>query len=417
MDYIPRDIEPTLRSVGLEYAAILLIGPRQVGKTTTLLHVFGREHNYVTLDDLSERKIAKEDPALFFQLHKPPVLVDEVQYAPELFSAVKIAVDAGAPAGSFLMTGSQAFHLMELAQESLAGRVAMMHMSALSQHELHRTNKNDLNALDIDSEVAIHFDLERLIYRASRMEFTDLGGLYERIFLGGLPELASGAKSHRDLFYASYLETYISRDITAMVPGLNILTFNDFIKACACRVGQVLNVHSIASDVGISDNTAKSWLGLLEKSNVVFFLRPYSNNLLKRSITKPKLYFFDTGLVAYLTSYTSAQTLSVGALAGAILENYVVNQFRSSFANRAMLPAMHYYRDRDGREIDILMEGDGVLHPVEVKRSVNPSPSAVRAFGVLENAALEVGCGMVACARDTVGALSSEVALAPIWAL
>ncbi len=417
MKYIPRDIEPTLRNAGLEYSSILLIGPRQVGKTTTLRHVFGDDRNYVTLDDLSERKIARDDPALFLQLHKPPVLIDEVQYAPELFSAIKMEIDSGAPPGSFLMTGSQAFHLMELAQESLAGRVAMMHMSALSQHELHRISKHDLHSLDIETEVAVPFDLDGITGRALRMEPTDLNGLYKRIFIGGLPELASGTKSNRDLYYSSYIETYISRDITALLPGLDILAFNDFIKACACRIGQVLNVHSIASDTGISDNTAKTWLGLLEKSNVAYFLRPYSNNLLKRSITKPKLYFFDTGLVAYLTNYTSSETLSVGALSGAILENYVVNQFRCSFTNRALLPAMHYYRDRDKREIDILIESNGMLHPVEVKRSTNPSPFVARSFDVLENSRAETGCGMVTCSRDSVGALNSEVLLVPIWIL
>lgn len=299
--------------------------------------------NYVTLDDLEERRLAQNDPALFLELHELPILIDEVQYAPELFSYIKIAIDNGAAPGSFWLTGSQAFKMMELAQESLAGRVAILHMSSLSQHEIYGSGEN------------IPFTIELASLKARKLTGTpaNMEELYMRIWNGSMPGLISGKFTDRNVFYSSYLQTYIERDVSESVALTDKLQFQDFIRAAACRAGQMLNVHTIAQDVGISDDTAKRWLQVLEKSDIIFYLRPYSNNLLKRTIKTPKLYFFDTGLVAYLTKYTSPEILQNGAINGSILENYVVSELMKSYHNAAQDCLLWYYRDKDNQEIRI----------------------------------------------------------------
>ena len=297
MKYIKRDMESLILTLSQEYSCILVTGPRQVGKTTMLEHIMSEDRHVVSLDDLQERALAKNDPSMFLKLHPTPVLIDEIQYAPELFSYIKIAVDKGAPAGSFWLTGSQAYKLMNLAQESLAGRTAILHLSSISQHELY--GKDPLNRFSLN--------LECLLEKQKNYKPVDISQIFERIWTGSLPGFVSKKYTNRDVFYSSYLQTYISRDISEELPGVNQLKFIEFIRATACRVGQLLNIHSIAVDVDISDDTAKRWLGLLEKSGIIYFLNPYSNNLLKRTIKKPKLYFFDTGFVAYLTKYSSSE--------------------------------------------------------------------------------------------------------------
>lgn len=273
MSYIKRDIENKILSLSKEYACLLITGPRQVGKTTVLRQLMTPERNYVTLDDLEERRLAKEDPALFLQMHDLPLFIDEVQYAPELFSYIKIAIDNGAKPGSFWLTGSQAFRMMELAQESLAGRTAILHMPSLSQHEIYGAGDN----------APFSVELSALKGRKSTGMPVNIDGIYERIWKGSLPGYISGKFTDRNVFYSSYLQTYIDRDVSELVTLTDKLLFQDFIRAAACRAGQMLNVHDIAQDVGVSDDTAKRWLQVLEKSDIIFYLRPYSNNLLKRT--------------------------------------------------------------------------------------------------------------------------------------
>jgi predicted AAA+ superfamily ATPase len=337
MSYIRRDIERLILEVSASYSAILVTGPRQVGKTTTLMHIMDDERSYVSLDDLESRKLAQTDPEMFLTVHAPPLLIDEVQYAPELFSYVKIAIDNGAPPGSYWMTGSQAFSLMSLAQESLAGRAAILRMASLSQREIYGSGDNK----------PLEIQLDKIQSRAASGEKTNVIGIYERIWKGSMPGSISGKFPNRDVFYSSYLQSYIGRDIADMVDRIDVLQFADFVRAAACRVGQILNVHDIAKDVGVSDDTAKRWLRLMEKSEVTYYLRPYSNNLLKRAIKTPKLYFFDTGLVAYLTKHSSPEILMNGAINGAILENYVVGEIIKSYSNNGKDCLLHYYRDKD----------------------------------------------------------------------
>lgn len=405
MGYIRRDLEDKIQSLTKEYACILITGPRQVGKTTVLKQMMQPDRQYVSLDDMEERRLAKNDPALFLQMHDLPIFIDEVQYAPELFSYIKIAVDNGAAPGSFWLTGSQAFKMMELAQESLAGRVAILHMPSLSQHEIYGQGKN----------VPFQLDLDSLKARRTQGTPTDMSGLYQRIWKGSMPGLVSGKFSDRDVFYSSYLQTYIDRDVSELISRVDKLQFRDFIRAAACRTGQLLNVHDIANDVGVSDDTAKRWLQVLEKSEVIFYLRPYSNNLLKRTIKTPKLYFFDTGLVAYLTRYTSPEILASGAINGAILENYVVSEVLKTYHNDAKECLLWYYRDKNSNEIDMVMESNGQLHPLEIKRSVNPGSELVGAFTVLDKGAVPRGRGAILCMRPELSAVNAENYIVPIW--
>lgn len=405
MAYIKRDIEDKIISLSKEYSCILITGPRQVGKTTVLRQLMDSNREYVTLDDLYERSLAKRDPAMFLQVHSTPIMIDEVQYAPELFSYIKMEIDKGAEPGTYWLTGSQAFKLMELAQESLAGRVAILHMSSLSQHEIH--GAGDCTPFTLE--------LGALKAREKTNAPADIAEIYDRIWKGSMPGLASGKFSDRDVFYSSYLQTYIDRDVKEQVQLADPLLFRDFVRAAACRAGQMLNVHDIAQDVGVSDDTAKRWLQVLEKSDVIFFLRPYSNNLLKRTVKTPKMYFFDTGLVAYLTRYSSPEILANGAINGAILENFVVSELLKSYHNNAKECLLCYYRDSNSNEIDMVIESDGMLHPLEIKRSVNPGSELISAFNLLDKASIPRGKGAILCMHPKLSAINSENYIVPIW--
>ena len=405
MTYIKRDLEPKILSLSKEYSAILITGPRQVGKTTILRQLMQKDRAYVTLDDLEDRAMAQNDPALFLQLHDRPILIDEVQYAPQLFSYIKIEIDNGAEPGSFWLTGSQSFRMMELAQESLAGRVALLHMPSLSQREIYGSGSNSPFSIDLNA----------LKERATTHAPADMQEIYQRIWKGSMPGLISGRFSDRDVFYSSYLQTYIDRDVSELIHLTDKLIFRDFIRAAACRIGQLLNIHDIAQDVGVSDDTAKRWLQVLEKSDIIFYLRPYSNNLLKRTVKTPKLYFFDTGLVAYLTKYSSPDILANGALNGAILENYVVSEVLKTYQNDAKECLLWYYRDKEMHEIDMIIESDGMLHPIEVTRSVNPGSKLIGAFDILNKGSVPKGKGALLCMRPTLSAVNIDNYIIPIW--
>ena len=405
MAYIKRDIETTILELSRSYSALILTGPRQVGKTTTLQEISESNRKYVTLDDIEARSLAQTDQEIFLSLNPAPLLIDEVQYAPELFSYIKIAVDKGAAAGSFWMTGSQTFRLMALAQESLAGRVAILRMSGLSQHEIY------------GACVAEPFTLSwpELRKRAGTGSSTDTIGQYERIWRGSMPGLVSGKYSNRDVFYGSYLQSYIQRDIGDMMARVDSLQFADFIRAAGCRAGQMLNVHDIAGDVGVTDDTAKRWRMMLEKSGVIFYLRPYSNNLLKRTVKTPKMYFFDTGLVAYLAKYSTPEILMNGAINGAILENYVAAEIIKSYENKGLEVNAHYYRDKDSKEIDIILEEGGQLHPIKIKKTASPKAEIVGAFRVLDNSRIPRGMGAVICTRRELSAIDRTTTIIPVW--
>ena len=407
MQYIHRDLENKIRELGEDYACILITGPRQVGKTTLFKKMMDTARTAVTLDNLEERKLAQTDPAMFLEMHTPPILIDEVQYAPQLFSYIKIAIDNGAPPSSFWLTGSQAFRMMELARESLAGRTAVIHLSTLSQHEIYGSGKC----------IPFQLNLPSLKERCSTGTPAGLSGIYERIWRGGMPGHVSGKFKNRNAFYSGYLQTYIDRDVGELIEGVDKLQFLDFIRSAACRCAQLLNLHGMAMDAGVADSTAKRWLQVLEKSDILFYLRPYSNNLLTRTVKTPKLYFFDTGLVAYLTKYSSPEILQNGALAGAIFENYVVAEIRKTYLNTLDEPLLWYYRDKDCNEIDIVIENDGELHPVEIKRSVHPGSELVSAFKVLDKSPVPRGKGAVLCMHPELTAVNANNFIVPAWSL
>jgi predicted AAA+ superfamily ATPase len=348
------------------------------------------------------------DPELFLSLYPAPVIIDEVQYAPELFPYIKMEVDNGAPAGSYLMTGSQMYQLMKLAGESLAGRVAIVRMSGLSQHEIYGSGECLPFTLTMDALK------KRAIYGTP----TDVLGQYERIWNGSLPAHISGKHENRDIFYSSYVDSYIDRDIRDMVDLKDEFLFRDFVRAAACRAGEMLNIHAIASDVGVSDDTAKTWLSYMEKSGVIFYLRPFSNNLLNRTIKKtPKLFFFDTGLVAFLTKYSSPEILLSGAINGSILENYVVSEIIKTFTNNALPYYVHYYRDIDNKEVDIILESDGELHPIEIKKTASPPKELLSAFKILDKASVPRGTGAVICTKKELSALDKDTMIVPVWSI
>ena len=405
MKYISRNLEKVVSQVTKEYPVVLVTGPRQVGKTTMLQKLMeGTDRSYVSLDDLNERDLAKNDPELFLQLHKPPVLIDEVQYAPELFTYIKIYVDKNHNPGDFWLTGSQVFKLMRGVQESLAGRVAVLSLTSLSQAEICGGPMEPFT-----------IDMESLSTRSKERKQVDTGGIFDRIFRGSMPAIVSGQNSNSQIFYSSYLTTYIERDVKELSDAIDSLKFLHFITAVAARCGQMLNVADIARDADINLKQAKDWLGILETMGIVFYLHPYSNNLLKRLVKTPKLYFYDTGLVCYLTKWSSAETLESGAMNGAILENYVVAEIMKTYLNSGKEPFMYYYRDKDAKEIDIILEHDGVLNPIEIKKSSNPGSELVKVFALLDKASTPRSKGAVICMKPELSAIDRDNYIVPIW--
>lgn len=405
MNYIKRSLEKVVSEVTKEYPVVLVTGPRQVGKTTMLQKLMeGTERDYVSLDDLNERSLAKNDPELFLQLHKPPILIDEVQYAPELFTYIKIHVDKSHNPGDFWLTGSQVFKLMHGVPESLAGRVAVLSLTSLSQAEMCGAQMEPFT-----------IDLESLGNRGKARKPADTKEIYDRIFRGSMPAIISGQNSNNQIFYSSYLATYIERDVKELSDAIDSLKFLQFITAVAARCGQMLNVADIARDADINQKQTKDWLGILETLGIIFYLHPYSNNLLKRLVKTPKLYFYDTGLICYLTKWSSADTLESGAMNGAILENYVVAEIRKTYLNSGKEPFMYYYRDKDAKEIDIVLEHDGVLNPIEIKKSANPGPEQVKVFSLLDKSSTPRSKGVVICMKPELSAIDRENYIVPVW--
>lgn len=407
MGYINRHIEQRITLLSKTWSAILLTGPRQSGKTTMLKNLAEKENTgrkYISLDDLTVRETAKNDPKLFLELYTPPIIIDEIQYAPELFTYIKIYIDAHHNPGDFWLTGSQIFRLMQGVQESLAGRVALLHMSPLSQREItdspSRPFTTDFSALLSDS---------REIKPISAVK------MYNRIWNGCMPGMLGGDYTDRNIFYSSYLSTYIERDVRELSGAIDALKFSKFITAAAARASQLVNYKAMADDADIDQVTAKSWLNILETLGIVFLLHPYSNNVLKRTIKTPKLYFYDTGLICYLTKWSSSEVAMNGAMSGAILENFTVSEIMKSYQNAGLEPYINYYRDRDSKEIDVIIEGDGKLCPLEIKKTASPDRRITNTFKIIDKSPLSLGTSAVLCLADTLGAFDKDNLIVPIW--
>ncbi|MBO4548826.1 MAG: ATP-binding protein [Abditibacteriota bacterium] len=409
MGYISRHMESRITELSRYYSVILLTGPRQSGKTTMLRRLAEKEgagRRYVTLDDMGERELAKNDPSMFLQLHMPPVLIDEVQYAPELFAVIKSYADRHQNPGDFWLTGSQVFRLMRGVRESLAGRAALLSLSSLSQREMTGA-----------ACVPFTADADRLLAESGTMEPVDTPSLYVRMWKGSMPGLIGGHTPDRNVFYSSYVSTYVERDVRQLSGGVDALKFSRFVTAAAARCSQLLNYNALAEDAGVSVQTAKGWMDILETLGVVFLLHPYSNNVLKRTVKTPKVYFFDTGLVCYLTRWSSPEAAEAGAMNGALLENFAVSEIVKGYRNAGLEPYLYFYRDRDAKEIDLVLESDGRLCPLEIKKTASPDKRLTRVFGVIDRGPLPRGTGAVICMAERFGAIDREALIVPVWML
>ena len=405
--YITRHMEKPVMELNEQYPVLLLTGPRQVGKTTMLEHLIeveGKGRKKVSLDDLTLRELAKTDPKMFFQLYQPPLLIDEVQYAPELFPYIKIMVDERHQPGDFWLTGSQLFKMMEGVQESLAGRVALLHLSPLSQSEIMKR----------PPEPPFSLELPLLSERQNGRQMLNTPEVFQRIHQGGMPALVTGTYSNASIFYSSYIDTYMERDVRRLSNDIDSLKFLRFLRSVAARTSQQVNYKGIADDAEIDQTTAKNWLHVLEALGIIFLLEPYSNNVLKRTVSTPKLYFYDSGIVCYLTRWGSPETAMEGAMSGALLENYTVAEIIKTYQNAGQEPFLYYYRDKDAREIDLILERDGKLFPIEIKKMASPPKKLTKVFDLIDKSPLQRGTGAILCMADQLGAFDQNNLIVPI---
>lgn len=404
-----RTLSQTIHTISASFPVLMLTGPRQVGKTTLLEMCSRGSRGYVTLDDLDARSLAQRDPALFLQTWRPPLIIDEIQYAPQLFSAIKVIVDREKRNGLFWLTGSQKFHLMRGITESLAGRVAIVDLLGLSQAELDGRAASSRPFVPTTAWIA--HARQTALKRARPRQLADV---FQQIWLGAYPRLIAQGPKARDLFYRSYIQTYIQRDVQDVLKISDQMAFNRFLAAVAARTGQLLNYASLARDVDVDNKTAKSWLSILETSGLVYLLQPYHRNLTKRLIKTPKLYFLDTGLAAYLTKWPDAASLEAGSLSGAILETWLFSEILKSYWHNGQEANLFFYRDTDQREIDLLIEAGDTLYPVEFKKTASPSQNAARQFAVLEKPGKTIGHGAVVCFVEQDTPLSRQVTAIPV---
>jgi Predicted ATPase (AAA+ superfamily) len=408
--YYNRILEQTIIKTSKTFPVVLVTGPRQVGKTTLLTKMAEESRTIVSLDNPTVRGLAKEDPELFLQRYKPPVLIDEVQYAPELFPYIKMYVDKHKNSGDFWLTGSQAFQMMENITESLAGRVGIVRLNGLSNAEIQQT---------FHKEFVV--DMEQLIKRRESSKEMDAAEVFHRIYKGSMPRLYENTEVDLEQYYESYIETYITRDIKELTKVSDELLFLNFVRAVAARTASNVNFTELADEVGISAPTAKQWLSLLVTSGIVLFIQPFSNNALHRIIKTPRMYFMDTGLCAYLTGWNSPEALERGAMNGAFFETWVVTEIYKSYTNVGKNPPLYFYRDSNNKEIDLLIYQNGTLYPVEIKKATQPK-NATNNFAVLKKFADDgngqkafAGNGAVICLASDVIPIDRMNCYVPAW--
>ena len=403
--YKKRHIESIIPVIEKMYGAILVTGPRQVGKTTLL-------ENYtklvpVSLDDSTTRIIANEEPTTFLNSHKKPVLIDEIQKSPNLFSQIKYEIDKDRNKKAlFYMTGSEKFQLMKGVSESLSGRIGILNLLGLSRREYYEIN----NVLPF---ISSNEYFEKIKYQIEHVSDDDLWHLIHR---GSLPELLLNDDFRWDIYYSNYLNTYIERDIRSSIEESNLNKFNKFLINCAALCGEVLNLSSIAKNVGISQPTADRWLSKLCETNIVYLLKPYSNNVIKRVVKSPKLYFTDTGFASYLTKWNSPETLKNGAISGHIFENYIIMEIYKSYINNGISePPFYYYRDNNGKEIDLIIEDGDTLYPIEIKQSADPKRSDIKNFNEIDNISdKKRGKGALVCRYDKLDMMTEKDYIVPV---
>jgi predicted AAA+ superfamily ATPase len=371
MQIYTRQIQALLQTLIQQFPAILLTGPRQVGKST-LLQQFESDYEYITFDDPMLLNQAKNDPTLFMLNHSGKLILDEVQYVPEFFSSLKLAIDQQKTNGLFLLSGSQAFELMQNVTESLAGRIAVLKLQGFSLREIQRLNFN----------LSFVPNLDYINQREKHPH--NVENLWKIIHQGYMPRLYE-QETNWEIYYASYVSTYIERDVRSLTNVSSISDFTRFMVAIAARSGELLNYSNVAQEVGVSVDTVKRWTTILETSGIIYLLKPYHNNHLKRAIKTPKVYMLDTGLMAWLTKWLTSETIQQGAKSGQFLETFVVSEIIKSFYNNGVEPPIYFYRDTNQKEIDLLIEYDRTLYPIEIKSTASPDKKMAKAFGILRD--------------------------------
>ncbi len=406
-----RTLQKTVLETSANFPVVLITGPRQVGKTTLFLHCMEEDvllnRTYVSLDDLKVRHLAKTDPQLFFQTYPRPILIDEVQYAPELFPYIKIICDQEQKPGLFWLTGSQQFSMMQHVSESLAGRVGILQLQGLSQNEI--IGNPNTEPFTIPASLPLEKN------NTSKQNNFSILTLYSRILRGSYPALYARPKTNIETFYSSYIQTYIERDVRSILKVQEQHSFFTCMRLLASRTGQLLNYNDISRDIGVTVNTVKSWISVLETSGIIYILNPWSSNLAKRAIKTPKIYFLDTGLCCYLTGWKTAETLMHGIMNGSILETYVISEIFKSWIHKGKFAPLYFYRDKEQNEIDLLLEYDGLVHPLEIKRSANPNLSMTKGFLALEKTGVKMGMGAIISLYPSYLPLSRTIINIPLW--
>ena len=403
--YKKRHIEKLLSDIEKMYAAVLVIGARQVGKTTFLENVTGIAK--ISMDDGYTLSMAKDEPATFLKSHSTPSFFDEIQKCPELFSQLKYEIDKDrSKKALYYMTGSEQPRLMKSASESISGRIGIIRLYGLSLRE----------CCDVDMTAPFMPSEEYIEARKYMLPPIDDAQLWHHIHRGSMPELVLNEDFRWDIYYSSYINTYIDRDVRSDIDSGNELKFTRFMVACAARCGEVLNVSSLAREVGISQPTAERWLDKLCETSVIYLLRPYYSNVTKRVIKSPKLYFSDTGLAAHLTKWNTPEALMNGAFAGHLYENFVVMEIVKSYYDYSPAePPLYFYRDTNGKEIDLLIQEGDVLHPIEIKKTADPAPKMISAFSEVDNiGGVTRGSGALVCRRSEVSKISDTDFVIPI---
>lgn len=401
--YIARHIEKTIEKSFAAFPAVLITGPRQVGKSTLLLNRFKNIPN-VTLDNPLQLLSLRQDSVEFFKLHGSPLILDEVQRAPECFSVLKYMIDSDRRAGMYILTGSQKYALMKGVSESLAGRIGIIDMLGLSDREIYE------DPFDRPFLPTSDYLLERRPKMAPSIQ-----NLWERIHRGSMPELYSNDNMDWEQYYAAYVDTYIERDVKQLGSVGDTLAFTQFMTALASRTGELLNAASLARDVGVDSKTVKRWLSILQASNIIYLLQPFSLNINKRIIKTPKVYFTDTGLVCYLCRWLTPETLANGAMAGSIYETFIVSEILKSYYNAGKEPDLYFFRNTDGQEVDLLFYRDGKLYPIEIKKTSSPNVKDAKHFGTLSTffPSLEVSEGGIICNAEDLLPLGQNLKIIP----
>ena len=388
MEYIARELEKKFREANRFFKAILVIGARQVGKSTMLKHLAQEEkRTIVTMDNDQARELALSDPRLFFQTYRPPILIDEIQKAPNLLEHIKMMCDESEERGRFWMTGSQRRKIMEKSRETLAGRLGILHLYGLSQRE--KVGYLDPPELD--------FSMASLQARQEHMPENQILEVYDQIWKGGFADVQHASEEMAQLYYQSYMDNYLIADAVNDEGISDISGFRRMIRACAALVGQLVNYHTLAEAAGISEVTAKKWLFILQDMDVVYLLEPYSNNELQRMIKTPKLYFCDTGLCAWLTRWLTPDSLREGAASGHFYENYAVMELVKNYAYARNAALLSFYRDDNAKEIDVFVEENGKIHPLEIKKSASPEKKEIKKFSIIDKTSLIHGEGGIVC--------------------